>query len=216
MTEYFEPHKKAPQPSQRNRAIARYSLIVASLSAVISVATFAMTRNNSNQSVAGLLQLNGVESTTDQAAAASAETANPGEVGESAVDSSNNSAESDSEQDDLGSRFVGRWRQYLYGERSLTIRDDGTGTMVVVPEGVWAFVFGEKVTVELKWAVEEGFLNYEIVSGQPEEGIKVVKEMWGDHWSQEILTLTDSKFVVISDDDNRYEWERVNSTGTSE
>lgn len=114
-------------------------------------------------------------------------------------------------------RLVGSWQTYRSGKRVLTVRDDGTATMVVEPEGVWTYLFGTRLTFELEWKIESGDLIYRAIGGVPADKIKLVTEMWGHQRRQTIRKLTDDRLILIDEDgDPDHDWKRVESEKTDD
>lgn len=115
-----------------------------------------------------------------------------------------------SEQEKLA---VGTWRNWYCGERVLSIRGDGTATMVTKPDGVWKFAFGSRVSIEIDWQVTDGKLLCDITSGTPASKVQLIEKMWGRHWEQEILEFTAERLLVLGEDGTtEYDWVRIEPT----
>jgi hypothetical protein len=113
--------------------------------------------------------------------------------------------------------IVGSWRQDYYGERTLTVKADGTATMTILPSGVFAFGFGPKIDLTMFWSVKDGHLDYGVNGGTPDDKVKLAAKTWGDHWVEKIISLDESKLDLLSVDGSSHSiWERVPSDELSE
>ena len=113
--------------------------------------------------------------------------------------------------DDLRKSILGNWERHSYGKRVLTVKDDGTATMVVTPDGLWSFVIGERVEIEIEWNIENGRVIFDSVRGTPESSFNTITKLFGKHRDRRIVELNDERLVLLNDEDNRSEWKRVKS-----
>jgi len=112
----------------------------------------------------------------------------------------------------LSNLIVGSWKQNFYGERTLTVKSDGTASMTILPSGVFTLGFGPKIDLTMFWAVKDGHLDYGVSGGTPADKVKLAASTWGDHWVEKIIELTDTKLDLLSVDGSRHSiWERVPS-----
>lgn len=108
--------------------------------------------------------------------------------------------DSDTADAELRKRIVGAWQQRFYGTRLLTVLPDGTATMVIRPDSVWAFAFGEQITLDMFWKIRKGRIDYGIRSGSPPDKVEIARKTWGDRWDEQILELTDDRLVLLAED----------------
>jgi hypothetical protein len=104
--------------------------------------------------------------------------------------------------------IVGTWQDDYQGKRTMTLRPDGTGTMLVELSGINAMIFASRLTFEMVWSMEDGRLKKQTISGKPEGKVRAVLAMMGDKVEEEILELTDER-LLVSDDKRQYDWRRV-------
>jgi hypothetical protein len=134
---------------------------------------------------------------------------------ESAVDPANTDSPTESidpETARLSKLIVGTWRQDFYGERTLTVKSDGTATMKILPSGVFSIGFGAKIDLTMFWSVKNGHLDYGVNGGTPADKVKLAASTWGDHWVEKIIELTETKLDLLSVDGSSHSiWERVPS-----
>lgn len=110
----------------------------------------------------------------------------------------------------LSELIVGDWQQDFYGERTLSVKADGTATMTILPSGVFAFGFGPKIDLTMFWSVKDGHLDYGISGGTPEDKVKLAAKSWGDHWVEKIITLDENKLDLLSVDGSSHSiWQRA-------
>jgi hypothetical protein len=113
-------------------------------------------------------------------------------------------------------KLVGTWKQYETGVRWLTVRPDGTATMVVDPDWVAKAVIGSRLTVEIEWTVEEGRALFRSVSGKPETAFQAVCTLYGRDRNRPIVEMTEEKFVLLDESDgSRSEWTRIKKGETA-
>lgn len=112
----------------------------------------------------------------------------------------------------LSNLIVGSWKQNFYGERTLTVKSDGTASMTILPSGVFTLGFGPKIDLTMFWTVKDGHLDYGVSGGTPADKVKLAASTWGDHWVEKIIELTDTKLDLLSVDGSSHSiWERVPS-----
>jgi hypothetical protein len=143
----------------------------------------------------------------------------PAEAGDSTPDGSAETAtpsesepveQVDPETARLNKLIVGDWQQDYYGERTLSVKADGTATMTILPSGVFAFGFGPKIDLTMFWSVKDGHLDYGVNGGSPDDKVKLAAKTWGDHWVEKIITLDENKLDLLSVDGSSHSiWERV-------
>lgn len=118
----------------------------------------------------------------------------------------------DSETLRLNKLIVGSWKQDFYGERTLTVKADGTASMTILPSGVFALGFGPKIDLTMFWSVKDGHLDYGVNGGTPSDKVKLAASTWGDHWVEKIIELNETKLDLLSVDGSSHSiWERVTS-----
>jgi hypothetical protein len=111
---------------------------------------------------------------------------------------------------DLRQLVLGTWEDDFQGKRTLTVRPDGTATMLVEFDGWKARMFTPRLQIETTWAIEEGRFNRHTIGGEPPEKVEFVKGRVGDRASDKIVKLTADRMVLIDQDgETRYNWRRV-------
>lgn len=108
-----------------------------------------------------------------------------------------------------GELIVGRWEDDYKGRRTLTVRADGTATMVVEPSGVGA-LFAKRLTFHEEWSINDGHLTQKAIGGEPEGRVNFVLKTQGDESTQKILELTEKRMLLLdADGETKYDWRRV-------
>jgi hypothetical protein len=117
-----------------------------------------------------------------------------------------------SDDERLRKLILGSWQQSYYGTRVLTVLPDGKAKMVIRPDSVWAFAFGQQIDLDMFWAIENGRIDYGYTGGTPKEKVELAAKTWGDRWDEQILELTDSRLVLLCEDGKtRSEWDRAST-----
>ena len=111
--------------------------------------------------------------------------------------------------------LAGTWTRESYGNRQLTIREDGTASMVIKPSTVYALVFGDQIDIEVKWELQDGYVDYKVTSATPAEKFEMAKKTWGDHWHEKINKLDENTLILLGEEGDEYEWTRVESGSDS-
>ena len=114
------------------------------------------------------------------------------------------------ESSDMTARLPGSWRDQYYGERTMTFREDGTGTMVILLDAVGQAIYGEKLSFDLAWSLAGGVLEMRFTGGEPKDAVKTISQIWGDRHLQYVDLLSESELHLRStDSDNVYRLKRL-------
>ncbi len=116
-----------------------------------------------------------------------------------------------SKQDEAYRRLViGIWQDDYQGKRTMTIREDGTATMVVELRGMKATLFASRLEFEMKWSIENGRLKKRTTGGKPAAKVKMILKTMGDRVDEPILELTKDRLLLLDGNGKtKYEWRRV-------
>jgi hypothetical protein len=104
---------------------------------------------------------------------------------------------------------LGIWQDEYHGKRTLTVRQDGTATMVIQFSGLKARLFTPRLRLDLVWSIREGRMHRRIVGGHPAEKVDFVIQRVGDRVIEPILELTETRMVLADQDGaGTYDWRR--------
>jgi len=105
---------------------------------------------------------------------------------------------------------VGVWEDDYQGKRMMTLKEDGTGTMVVELSGWRAALSAPRLRFEMLWSVEDGRLKKQTVGGEPETQVRMILSTMGDQVDEPILELTEDRLILLDQDgETKYEWRRA-------
>jgi hypothetical protein len=108
------------------------------------------------------------------------------------------------------SLVVGTWADEYQGKRTMTLNEDGTGTMVVELSGWRAALSAPRLKFNMKWSLKDGHLKKQTISGEPETQVKMILSTMGDHVDEPILELTEDRLLLLDKDGKtKYDWKRV-------
>jgi hypothetical protein len=115
---------------------------------------------------------------------------------------------------DADARFrrliVGIWSDEYQGKRTMTLNEDGTGTMVVELSGWRAAMSASRLRFEMQWRVEAGRLKKRTIGGEPAAQVQMILNIMGDRVDEPILELTASRLLLLDHDGKtKYDWQRV-------
>ncbi len=114
-------------------------------------------------------------------------------------------------------RILGTWQDRYKGRRTMTLRDDGTATMVCELEGLNARLFTPVLNLELQWRLEEGVMTRVITGGEPADKVQFVVNLMGARSDETLLKLTDTELHLLdADGKTEYHWTREPPPPTDE
>jgi hypothetical protein len=118
-----------------------------------------------------------------------------------------------SDPDDRRRRAItGKWHDEYHGKRHLTVRDDGTGTMVVEPDGIGKKLFAARLTFEIEWSVDDGRVTMKMLNGEPKSKVQLILKIYGQEADYTILELSEERMLLLdADGKTRYDWRRRES-----
>jgi hypothetical protein len=109
----------------------------------------------------------------------------------------------------LGKMVLGVWTDNYKGKRTMTLLEDGTGTMLVELSGLNA-IFASKMRFDMVWSVEKGRLKKRTIGGEPSGRVRMILATMGDRVDEPILELTDKRLLLLdADGETKYDWRRV-------
>lgn len=84
---------------------------------------------------------------------------------------------------------AGHWTSEYYGTRYLTVRNDGTATILFQANTMARMVVGARLRIEYTWEYDPSKerVIFTMVDGGPESGIAYVRKLWGNQQKQDVL-----------------------------
>ena len=116
--------------------------------------------------------------------------------------------------DDRDARYrdlaLGTWQDEYKGKRTMRLREDGTGSMVVELSGLSASLFASRLEFDMVWSIQDGRMQKRTVGGRPEGKVKAILAMMGDRVDEPILELSSQRLLLLdADGTTRYDWRRM-------
>jgi hypothetical protein len=106
--------------------------------------------------------------------------------------------------------ILGTWQDDYHGRRTMTVRDDGTATMVCELEGMNARLFTPVLNLNLRWQLADGVMTRVIIDGTPTDKVKFVVNLMGARTDEKLLRLTETELHLLDPDgQTEYHWTRV-------
>jgi hypothetical protein len=108
-------------------------------------------------------------------------------------------------------RMLGVWEDDYQGHRILTLKDDGTGSMVVELSGAAASLFADSLSFNQEWVFddEQQLITMTAIDGEPATKVNLVLRIYGREATYKVAEVTDKLLVLIDQaDQKRYEWRR--------
>jgi hypothetical protein len=105
--------------------------------------------------------------------------------------------------------ILGKWADEYRGKRHLTVREDGTGTMVVEPDGIGKRLFAAELTIELEWTIDDEHVSLKMIRGEPKSKVQLILKLYGQEAEYKILELTAERMLLLDPDGKTsYDWHR--------
>ena len=115
---------------------------------------------------------------------------------------------------ELRQGIVGAWEDDYQGHRTMTVRADGTATMVVRLQGWKAFLYASELQFEMLWSIDNGRMKKRTTGGRPAGKVKLILKALGDETEEQILELNADRLLLLDRDGKRqYDWRRVAPAG---
>lgn len=106
--------------------------------------------------------------------------------------------------------LVGVWQDNYEGKRTMTLKADGTGTMLVELSGLKATLYASKLRFDMKWSLNGDKLTKTTVSGEPERQVNLILNLMGNTAVDTILELNETRLLLLDKDNKtKYNWQRV-------
>ena len=107
-------------------------------------------------------------------------------------------------------KLLGVWQDNYQGKRTMTLNDDGSGTMLVELSGVQAFLFASKLQFDMKWSLDGKKLTKKTVGGEPADKVNLILKTMGDTAEDSILEISDERLLLLDKDGTtKYDWKRA-------
>ena len=111
---------------------------------------------------------------------------------------------------ELRQGVVGTWEDDYAGHRTMTVRSDGTATMVVRLSGLKALFYASELQFEMLWSIDHGRMKKRTTCGRPAGKVKLILKTLGDETEEQILELTADRLRLLDRDGKRqYDWRRT-------
>lgn len=119
-------------------------------------------------------------------------------------------AKVESQDEKARRKVLGVWQDDYKGKRTMTLNEDGTGTMLVELSGLQATLFAAKLRFDMKWSLAGKTLTKKTVGGDPADKVNLILNTMGDTAADTILESTDDRLLLLDKDGTtKYDWRRV-------
>lgn len=102
----------------------------------------------------------------------------------------------DADENELDEAFLGTWQLEDHGLRTVLLMPDGTATMHVELDFFASLIYGNEMTMDLTWSIDDGILSYTIVGGAPVDSVNQVILDYGRERSYRILTVGEERIQL--------------------
>lgn len=119
-------------------------------------------------------------------------------------------AKLDDEADRMRKMTAGIWQDEYQGKRTMTLKPDGAGIMVVELTGFQATLMGPKLRFDMTWRIDDKKLIKRTIGGEPASKVNLILNTMGDTAEDTILELTPDRMLLLDKNGKtRYDWKRV-------
>ena len=113
-------------------------------------------------------------------------------------------------------QLVGCWKDSFCGQRTLTLKSDGSATMLLELDFTGRLLYGKSLEFDMRWSLDGSTLSFEILTGRPGDAARSAIKLWGEAFEYR-LELVDRERLHgwASDDSILYKLRRVVSPETA-
>jgi hypothetical protein len=109
-----------------------------------------------------------------------------------------------------GKAVLGTWTDNYRGKRTMTLNENGTGTMLVELTGLSATLYARQLRFDMVWSIEDRRLKKQTIGGDPPDKVALILKLMGDRVDEPILELSGDRLILLDKDGTtQYTWTRV-------
>jgi len=109
----------------------------------------------------------------------------------------------------LKNLILGQWEDEYRGKRRLTVNADGTGRMLVEPEGIGKKLFAAELKFDIEWILRDGRVTLKMLRGEPKSKVRLILKLYGSEAEYKIMELTEERMLLLdADGTTQYDWRR--------
>lgn len=118
--------------------------------------------------------------------------------------------QAESAEDKARRQLLGVWQDHYQGKRTMTLKEDGTGTMLVELSGLKAALFASKLRFDMKWSLDGKKFTKKTVGGEPADKVNMILNTMGNTAEDTILEVTEDRLLLLDKDGKtKYDWGKV-------
>ena len=107
-------------------------------------------------------------------------------------------------------QLVGCWRDGFCGQRTLTLKADGSATMLLELDFAGRLLYGKTLEFDMRWSLSESILSLEILTGRPVDAARSAIKLWGEAFEYRIELVDHERLHGwTSDDATLYKLRRI-------
>ena len=107
-------------------------------------------------------------------------------------------------------QLVGCWRDGFCGQRTLTLKADGSATMLLELDFAGRLLYGKTLEFDMRWSLNESILSFEILTGHPVDAARSAIKLWGEAFEYRIELVDHERLHGwTSDDATLYKLRRI-------
>ncbi|MEX2287797.1 MAG: hypothetical protein WD648_11955 [Planctomycetaceae bacterium] len=120
------------------------------------------------------------------------------------------------DDDEYRKLIVGKWQQDNSEKRTITVKADGTATIVAELSDVRQYIVGKILRFDLEWTIEEGTLTFVTLGGDPPDSIKYINAIYGKTRAYRIREFSRERLLPekVATGEIEPEWTRLADDAT--
>lgn len=116
----------------------------------------------------------------------------------------------DSEEANTRNSVLGVWQDTYQGKRTMTLNQDGTGTMLVELQGAAALLYAAQLRFDMTWSLDGKKLTKKTIGGEPAAKVNLILNTLGDTAVDTILEISEDRLLLLDQDGKtQYDWRRA-------
>jgi hypothetical protein len=116
----------------------------------------------------------------------------------------------ETEEEKARRQVLGVWQDNYQGKRTMTLNEDGTGTMLVELTGLQATLVAPQLRFDMQWTLQGKVLQKRTVGGEPADKVNLILNTMGNTAEDTILEVSADQLLLLDKDGKtHYDWKRI-------
>lgn len=99
-------------------------------------------------------------------------------------------------------QLIGCWKDSFCGQRTLTLKTDGSATMHLELDFAGRLLYGKTLEFDMRWSLDESIVTFEIVAGRPVDAARSAMKLWGEAFEYRVELVDGERLHAWASDDS--------------